>query len=72
MNVIYIYYFFYRIDRFRKESAKGGPPVIYLNAGDTFTGTPWFKVYEEKIVIDFLNALKPDAMVCENFLNLKN
>lgn len=39
-----------------------GPSVLYLNAGDTYTGTPWFSVHKWKIAVDFLNTLAPDAM----------
>lgn len=40
-----------------------GPQVLYLNAGDTYTGTAWFTVYKHDMVIEFLNILKPDAAV---------
>ena len=44
---------------------RGDPtnPVIYLNAGDTFTGTTWFSVYKDKIASELLNYLKPEAAV---------
>jgi len=46
----------------RKAAKEGkGPNVLYLNAGDTYTGTPWFSVHKWKIVVDFLNLLHPDA-----------
>lgn len=49
---------------FRRRSASGElPPVLFLNAGDTYTGTPWFSAYKDKIVSDFLNLLKPDVIV---------
>lgn len=54
---------FYRLKYYREEMAKGGTPVLYLNAGDTYTGTPWFTLYKDKIVTEFLNLLKPDAIV---------
>lgn len=38
-------------------------PVIYLNAGDTFTGTSWFQVFKETIASEFLNYLEPEAIV---------
>lgn len=53
----------YRLKYYRDEAAKGGTPVLYLNAGDTYTGTPWFTLYKDKIVTEFLNLLKPDAIV---------
>lgn len=52
-----------RVKKYRQEASNGGIPVLFLNAGDTFTGTPLFQFYREKIVNDFLNTLKPDAVV---------
>ncbi|KPJ15628.1 Protein 5NUC [Papilio machaon] len=47
----------------RKAAASGeGPPVLYLNAGDTYTGTAWFTIYKWKVAAEFLNALQPDAV----------
>ncbi|KAF2886749.1 hypothetical protein ILUMI_19424, partial [Ignelater luminosus] len=47
----------------RQEAKSGkGPHVLYLNAGDTYTGTPWFSVHKWKIVADFLNLLEPDVV----------
>lgn len=48
------------------------PPVLYLNAGDTYTGTPWFTIYKDNITAAFLNLLKPDAMVSFYFNIYKN
>ncbi|XP_050665747.1 protein 5NUC-like isoform X9 [Leptidea sinapis] len=51
----------------RKAAASGqGPPVLYLNAGDTYTGTAWFTIYKWKIAAEFLNALEPDAVSLGN------
>ena len=47
----------------RKADNNEIPPVLYLNAGDTYTGTPWFSLYKNNITADFLNILKPDAIV---------
>lgn len=48
----------------RAAAAAGkGPPVLYLNAGDTYTGTSWFTVHRWRIAAEFLNLLKPDAIV---------
>lgn len=55
---LYIFYFS-RIRKFRNQST----PVLYLNAGDTYTGTPLFNMYKDKIVTAFMNLLKPDAIV---------
>jgi hypothetical protein len=52
------------VKRYRKQADEGtGPKVLYLNAGDTYTGTPWFTIYKDKIASDFLKILKPDAIV---------
>lgn len=51
------------LKQYRREAENGGTPVLYLNAGDTYTGTPWFTVYKDRIVAAFLNILKPDAIV---------
>lgn len=48
---------------YRHKAEEGGPTVLYLNAGDTYTGTPWFTIFKDKIVSAFLNILKPDAIV---------
>lgn len=51
------------VKKFRKEADAGGPSVLYLNAGDTYTGTPWFGIFKADIATQFLNILKPDAAV---------
>lgn len=48
---------------YRHKAEAGGPSVLYLNAGDTYTGTPWFTIFKDEIVSAFLNILKPDAIV---------
>lgn len=54
----------HEVKEFRKKAADGEiPPVIYLNAGDTYTGTPWFSLYKDEIASAFLKMLKPDAIV---------
>lgn len=54
-----------------RSKAKAGEiqSVLYLNAGDTYTGTPWFSIFTDSIAADFMNLLKPDAMVrnCQVF-----
>ncbi|XP_047991994.1 protein 5NUC-like isoform X4 [Leguminivora glycinivorella] len=51
----------------RRKAASGeGPPVLYLNAGDTYTGTAWFTIYKWKIAAEFINALRPDAVSLGN------
>ncbi|XP_063706001.1 protein 5NUC-like [Culicoides brevitarsis] len=55
------------IRKHRQNAASGnGPPVLYLNAGDTYTGTPWFSLNKENITTEFLNALAPEAMCLGN------
>ncbi|CAG5033239.1 unnamed protein product [Parnassius apollo] len=57
----------YVVKEARKAAASGeGPPVLYLNAGDTYTGTAWFTIYKWKIAAEFLNALQPDAVSLGN------
>lgn len=51
------------LKQYRSRAENGGPSVLFLNAGDTYTGTPWFTLYKDKIVAAFLNILKPDAIV---------
>ncbi|XP_068617833.1 trifunctional nucleotide phosphoesterase protein YfkN-like [Battus philenor] len=57
----------YVVKEARKAAASGeGPPVLYLNAGDTYTGTAWFTIYKWKVAAEFLNALQPDAVSLGN------
>jgi 5'-nucleotidase len=49
-----------------KAEKKEIPPVLYLNAGDTYTGTPWFTLYKDNITAAFLDLLKPDAISLGN------
>lgn len=51
----------HEIRRFRQAKKE----VLYLNAGDTYVGTAWFSVHKWRICSQFLNLLKPDAMVRE-------
>ena len=54
----------HEVRRFRKDAEDGKiPKVLYLNAGDTYTGTPWFTIFKDKITAEFLKILKPDATV---------
>ncbi|XP_055640516.1 protein 5NUC-like isoform X2 [Toxorhynchites rutilus septentrionalis] len=56
----------HKIREYRAQEASGGLPVLYLNAGDTYTGTPWFAVFKDNITAAFLNILKPDAISLGN------
>nr|XP_022916957.1 5'-nucleotidase-like [Onthophagus taurus] len=38
-----------------------GPPVLYLDSGDIFSGSIWFSVHSYHGVAKILNALQPDA-----------
>lgn len=52
----------------RRAAREGrGRQVLFLNAGDTFTGTVWFGVHKTRIAVDFMNLLAPDAMVRRSF-----
>lgn len=56
---------------YRDRAMKGEiPTVMYLNAGDTYTGTPWFSIFKDEIASSFLKMLKPDAIVSQCFLVL--
>jgi len=56
----------HEVRKYREEANNGGTPVLYLNAGDTYTGTPWFTVFKDNITAAFLNMLKPDAISLGN------
>ncbi|KAH8280429.1 hypothetical protein KR018_006987, partial [Drosophila ironensis] len=56
----------YEVRKYRKEAAAGGTSVLYLNAGDTYTGTAWFTIFKDKIASAFLNKLQPDAISLGN------
>ncbi|XP_053680829.1 protein 5NUC-like [Anopheles nili] len=56
----------HKVREYRATEAAGGLPVLYLNAGDTYTGTPWFAIYKDNITAAFLNILKPDAISLGN------
>jgi 2',3'-cyclic-nucleotide 2'-phosphodiesterase (5'-nucleotidase family) len=58
----------HEVREYRKRETEGGTSVLYLNAGDTYTGTPWFQLYKENITSTFLNVLKPDAIVRIQYL----
>lgn len=54
----------HEVREYRRRAEAGEiPRVLYLNAGDTYTGTPWFSLFKDKIASDFLKILKPDAIV---------
>lgn len=54
----------HEVRRFKSAIAgESGKEVLFLNAGDTYTGTAWFALYKSNITIEFINALQIDAMV---------
>ncbi|RWS11647.1 hypothetical protein B4U79_11299, partial [Dinothrombium tinctorium] len=42
------------------------PNVLVLNAGDSFAGTLWYTLYKWKIVAEFVNLIRYDAMSLGN------
>ncbi|XP_060521912.1 protein 5NUC-like [Cylas formicarius] len=55
------------IRKYRQKAKEGiYPPVLYLNAGDTFVGTSWFSVFTWNISSAFINILEPDALSLGN------
>ncbi|KAH8400579.1 hypothetical protein KR222_007239 [Zaprionus bogoriensis] len=56
----------HEVRRHREEAKNGGMPVLYLNAGDTYSGTVWYKIFKDNITSAFLNKLQPDAMSLGN------
>lgn len=63
LNMILINHFSCRVRKLRNDSAETGIPLLFINAGDTYTGTPWFTVYKDEIATKFVNMLKPDVIV---------
>lgn len=57
----------FRINEIKESSAKQNVPVIFLNAGDTYTGTAMFTLFKQTISYEMLNLLKPDAAVKQCF-----
>ncbi|XP_064542713.1 protein 5NUC-like isoform X2 [Drosophila montana] len=54
------------VRKYREEAKNGGTPALYLNAGDTYSGTVWFTVFKDEIASTLLNKLQPDAMCLGN------
>lgn len=54
------------VKQYRKEAENGGTAVLYLNAGDIYAGTPWFSIFRHKVSAEFMNLIKPDAMVSQD------
>lgn len=56
------------VKQYRYNAKNGSSAVLYLNAGDSYAGTPWYTIFRHKVVTEFMNILKPDAMVSVFFL----
>ncbi|XP_060521867.1 protein 5NUC-like [Cylas formicarius] len=55
------------IRTYRQAAQEGtSPPVLYLNAGDTYVGTAWSSLFTWNISSEFVNLLKPDALTLGN------
>uniref|UniRef100_A0A1L8DPP8 5'-nucleotidase n=2 Tax=Nyssomyia neivai TaxID=330878 RepID=A0A1L8DPP8_9DIPT len=52
---------FGRVSTMVKKIRAENKNVLFLNAGDTYTGTPWFTIYKNKIASEMMNILHPDA-----------
>ncbi|XP_062131826.1 protein 5NUC-like [Drosophila sulfurigaster albostrigata] len=48
------------------EKARAAGQTLYLNAGDTFQGTPWYTFYKGEMAAEMMNMLNPDAMSLGN------
>lgn len=47
-------------------ASENNKEVLFVNAGDTYTGTVWFALYQANITVDFMNALSPDVVVSKH------
>jgi len=47
----------------RRLANESGLPSLFLVAGDTFQGTPYYSLFHWEPVVDFINQLRPDVMV---------
>jgi len=58
---------FARVSQFvrseRRLANESGWPSLFLVAGDTFQGTPYYSLFHWKPVVDFINQLRPAVMV---------
>lgn len=52
------------VKHYRNDQEKNnGLPVLFLNGGDTYVGTPWFYLFKHKIAAEFMSVLRPDVGV---------
>ncbi|EDW01380.1 GH21403 [Drosophila grimshawi] len=56
----------HEVRKYREDAKNGGIPVLFLNAGDIYSGTTWFSVFKDKIASAFINKIQPDAMSLGN------
>ncbi|XP_071057533.1 protein 5NUC-like [Onthophagus taurus] len=57
----------YVLNKAKENYRKGkGPPVLYFDCGDVYTGSAWFTIHKDKIATAFMNAIKPDAVCLGN------
>lgn len=47
----------------RRLASEQGLPSLFMVAGDTFQGTPYFSYFKWRPVVDFVKELQPDIMV---------
>lgn len=61
----------------RKKAEDKHLPSLFMVAGDTFQGTPYFSFFKWQPVVDFVKQLQPDVMVnsvdlsANNFISFK-
>ncbi|XP_074040386.1 protein 5NUC isoform X2 [Leptinotarsa decemlineata] len=57
----------HEVRRYRKLAQENkGPPVLFLNAGDTYVGTVWYNLFTWNISQQSINILQPDAVALGN------
>lgn len=49
----------------KKEARQKNISSIFLNAGDTFQGTPYYTIYKWRVAASIINTLEFDAMVSD-------
>jgi 5'-nucleotidase len=47
----------------KKKAEEKNLPSLFMVAGDTFQGTPYFSFFKWQPVVDFIKQLQPDVMV---------
>lgn len=51
------------VNQEKQKAKEEGLLSLFMVAGDTFQGTPYFSFFKWEPVVDFINQLKPDVMV---------